>query len=112
MSTTLFPAGVVVHSNEPYMTVEAETVDAFLNLLSPLVGLGSRSECIYRGQRESSWTLTPTSRRKEAWPGPMMWIPRNESPRDTWKNRLLAEVAALLSFCKIADRQGLPVPNG
>jgi hypothetical protein len=36
----------------------------------------------------------------------------SESLRDTWRNRLLSEVCTLLSFCRIADRQGLPVPNG
>lgn len=46
-----------------------------------------------------------------------MYIPPDsvsggEPLRDTWRNRLLAEVATLLSFCSIADRQGLPVPNG
>jgi hypothetical protein len=119
MSTIPLPAGIVVRSRDPYVTVEAETVDAFLNVLSPLVGFGSHAECIYRGQCDDSWGLVPTSRRKDSWPAPFMWIPHDaplvnegECPRDTWRNRLLAEVAALLSFCGIADRQGLTVPNG
>jgi hypothetical protein len=116
MKTLPLPAGAVLRSSDPYATLEAETVDAFLALLSPLTGFGAHGEFIYRGQGDSSWGLVPTSRRKEAWPAPMMMIFQehslSESLRDTWRNRLLSEVGTLLSFCRIADRQGLPVPNG
>jgi len=116
MKVPPLPAGTVVRSSDPYVTVEAETVDAFLAALSPLTGFGARGDFIYRGQGNASWGLVPTSRRKAAWPAPMMMVfeerSLSESLRDTWRNRLLSEVGTLFSFYRIADRQGLPVPNG
>ena len=93
----------------PYTTIGAKDAVEFLNTLSPVVGLGAKlphRNLIYRGQQDSSWGLVPKSRRKGEWPPPLTL-----DIRDTWKNRLIAEAYTLFSFCRIADRHGLPVPN-
>ena len=93
----------------PYATLGAKDAVEFLNTLSPVVGLGAKlphRSLIYRGQQNSSWPLMPKSRRQGEWPPPITL-----DPRDTWKNRLIAEANTLFSFCRIADRHGLLVPN-
>ena len=92
-----------------YATVKTPSAVEILNRLSPVVGLGAKlphRNLIYRGQKNSSWNLVPKSRRKEEWPPPI-----TSDKRDTWKNRILAEADTLFSFCRIADRRGLRIPN-
>lgn len=87
----------------------ADTPDDFVKALSPVYGLGGRyphRHLIYRGHGRASWKLVPQSRRLEAWP-----LPQAGSLDDTWANRLSAEVVTLLSFCNIAEYQGLRIPE-
>jgi hypothetical protein len=109
--TNQLPVGLTVHQDKPYLIVEAEDANAFLAALSPIVGFGAKLKhrsLIYRGEGQVLWHLTPAGRRKTNWPPPV-WV---GSLADTWANRLVAEAAGLLSFCNVADQQGLPIPNG
>jgi hypothetical protein len=75
------------------------------------VGFGAKLKhrsLIYRGEGQARWSLVPAARRETNWPPPV-WV---GDLTDTWAQRLVAEAATLLSFCNVADRQGLPIPNG
>lgn len=82
----------------------ADTAQNFLRALSPLDGIGGllpHDRLLYRGHRESSWTLLPSSRRPKC--------PLSDTS-DTLQDRLISEVKGLIMFCEFADRQGLPLP--
>jgi FRG domain len=107
----LMPAGLTILQDGPYFTVEAENADKFLAALSPIVGFGAKLKhrsLIYRGAGQHKWNLVPSARRKLNWP-PTVWVGSSD---DTWANRFVSEAAGLLSFINVADRQGLPIPNG
>jgi hypothetical protein len=102
-------ADLTVHQDKPYRVVEAKSADEFLEVLSPIRGVGAKLQhrtLIYRGERQHSWNLIPTARRMSFWPPPVFTV-----SQDTLGNRLAAEALTLLSFYSVANRQGLPIPN-
>jgi hypothetical protein len=104
------PRGLTIEQEQPFLIARTKDIDSFLAALSPITGFGAKlrhRSLIYRGQSESLWGLTPTSRRKQSWPPPMTlgdWA-------DTLANRLASEAVTLLTYCRVADRQGLAIPN-
>lgn len=103
------PPGIERISDGPIHTFEAPNAETFLGAISPVTGFASKSvkrHWIYRGHADSEWTLLPSSRRVGAWPLPMA-----VAKPDTLRNRVATEAIGLLSFCEIADRQGLVVPG-
>jgi hypothetical protein len=108
--TVELPEGLTLEQEQPFAIARTSDVDIFLAALSPITGFGAKlrhRSLIYRGQAQSSWNLTSTSRRKSNWP-PLMTL---GTTADTLANRLASEAVTLLTFCKIADRQGLAIPN-
>jgi hypothetical protein len=107
---TKIPEGCTIEQETPFAVVRAKDGDAFLSALSPVVGFGANlrhHSLIYRGQSNPVWSLIPTARRKEMWP-PLLGAGGRD---DTLANRLASEAVTLLTFCRIADRQGLSIPN-
>ena len=108
---TPLPPGVIIRREKPHLELAAENVDAFLSVLSPVSGLGSKQpfrQLIYRGQRDASWRLVPKSRREFR---TSLWAHLRSYEADTLMLRLIKEAEDLLMFCRIADRRGLLVPN-
>jgi hypothetical protein len=110
ISLNHLPSGVVVVQEKPFLVVDAPDPDIFLNALSPVTGFGAKAihrSLLYRGEQQSNWQLVPRSRRKGEWPLPTV----DEEAPDTWRARFMAEAESLFSFCRIANRHGLIVPN-
>jgi hypothetical protein len=102
------PDGVISVGDYPIFEFVATDCESFLNALSPLSGLGrdhELGELIYRGQADSTWPLTPRSRRE--WPLPMAFSRSDNRLPD----RIFAEVNAMIAFADAADRQGLSLPD-
>jgi hypothetical protein len=109
VNTDALPNYLHLVESEPVLVLRVDTPDDFVKALSPVYGLGGRyrhRHLIYRGHGRASWKLVPQSRRLEAWP-----LPHAFNPEDTWANRLCAEVCSLLTFCNIAEYQGLRIPE-
>ncbi len=103
------PPGIALTQEEPFITARAKNEDTFLGALSPITGFASQREhraYLYRGQ-SCPWPLVPASRRTDA--GRLFTVARLSE--NSLLGRQRAEAEALMSFCDLADYQGLKIAD-
>lgn len=101
-------------THEPIEVVECHTAEQCLRTLSPngpyFGDSFGRGRCIFRGQADSAWDLVPSCLRTGTalFTGHSTWAP---APLASNKDQVHAEARTLLEFFRLADYNGLPLPE-
>jgi hypothetical protein len=94
-------------------TIDVQTADEFVQYLSPFRGrFGSGyfpGGMLYRGHADSRWPLLPTALRSESLLDVGEWT--TGASKQTNLAQIDAEARLLSEFFRIADRNGLPLPE-